>query len=173
MCTHIAPPRLAQRSCAEFLLRTSYLIPSLFSCDKVIAHHKARIYLHTCPNKILEKRCDANPHAGYRRSAYQGGFVLTGALIYSPRIVPALLLPPPSAQLRCAYLLHFVLRTSYLALAPPPTVVLLPLSPPCPSFSFLICRSGSVSRILSTHTGCVVIFLAVRRRPCSAGAECD
>ncbi len=72
------------------------------------------IMSHICPNKIFENRRNSNPHAGYTRSAYQGGFNFTGAWIYPPRIVSAL--PPPAmpAQRSCAYLLHFVLRTSYL-----------------------------------------------------------
>ncbi len=88
---------------------TSYLIALAFPCRKVIAHHEARIFLgtavnrcHTCPNKILEKRCDANLHVGYRRSAYQGGFNPTSTLIYSPHIVVVLLPSYSPAQLRCA-----------------------------------------------------------------------
>ncbi len=74
------------------------------------------ITVPTRPKKILEKhRSDANPHAGFRCSAFSA--------------------PTCATELRQISTSYFVPRTSYLASAPPPTVVLPPLSPPCPLFA--------------------------------------
>ncbi len=48
-----------------------------------------------CPEKIFDKRRRANPHAGYRRSAYYRGIHFTGVRINSPASFPLCLLPTP------------------------------------------------------------------------------
>ncbi len=43
--------------------------------------HENRMGIHACPGKIFEKRRLTNPHAGYRRAAYQGDLNITGTWI--------------------------------------------------------------------------------------------
>ncbi len=118
---HRCPPRTSLHSFAtSYFELSSYLITLASSCIKVTAHRKAHIFLgtdHTCPKKISEKRCGANPHAGCGRSGYQGGLQPYGRM----DLFPSHRLGFAPFQIPCATPLRLTpsLRTSYLVLNHP------------------------------------------------------